>query len=103
VTVTGQSDLKSARTSALDKACSRTLGIFVGAATVVAFLSLAVYLELDASAGGAVSLVVLLWLGGAALVATAALTARLVLGGLREAAYAEDLDAASRRREAASG
>ncbi len=103
MTVTGRSDTTSARTSALEKACSRTLGLFVGAATVVAFLSLAVYLELDASSGGAVSLVVLLWLGGAALVATAALTAQLVLGGLREAAYAEDLDAERRRREAPSG
>jgi hypothetical protein len=103
VTVIGQSDLKSARTSALEKACSRTLGLFIGAGTVVAFLCLAVYLEPGASGDGAVSLVVLLWLGGAALVATAALTARLVLGGLREAAYAEDLDAARRRREASSG
>ncbi len=103
MTVTGRSDTTSARTSALEKACSRTLGLFVGAATVVALLCLAVYLELDASGGGAVSLVVLLWLAGAALVATAALTARLVLGGLREAAYAEDLDPARRRREASSG
>lgn len=93
----------SARIAALEKACSRTMGIFVGAAVVMAFLSLAVYLELDASPEGAVSLVVLLWLAGTALVATAALAARLVLGGLRDAAYGAEVDESHRRREAASG
>lgn len=87
----------SAKAAALDKSCSQTTWLLGVAAFVASCSWFEVYLRI--SGGGGESLLVpLIWAGLASLFTASALTARLVLGGLREAAYTENLETVRRRR-----
>jgi hypothetical protein len=91
----------SAKADAFDKSCRQTAWLLGVAAFVAACSWFEVNLRIGGG-GGESLLVPLIWASLSSLITASALTARLVLGGLRHAAYAEDLDIDRRRREATS-
>ncbi len=87
----------SAKVRAYDRSCRQATIVAVVGLVASAFALLEVHLRAD-SVSSETLLWPILWLSASALVATGGFSARLVLGGLRDAAQAELLDEFERGR-----